>query len=76
MRYHLIRWNVGIRSLEMAAICLAPLHGATWADAGRGPRRWHGQSVLRLVDEEYGEGRVTREKLRFVVGHASQLSQQ
>jgi hypothetical protein len=41
-----------------------------------GPRRWHGQSVLRPVDEEYSEGRVAREKLRFVVGHASQLSQQ
>ncbi len=40
------------------------------------PRRWHGQSVMRRVEVEYREGRVTSEALRFVVVHASQLAQQ
>lgn len=40
------------------------------------PRRWHGQSVLRPVEVEYGEGRVAQETLRFVVVHSSQLAQQ
>jgi len=41
-----------------------------------GPRRWHGQSVLRAVEVEDSDGRVTREEGRFVVVHASQLAQQ
>ena len=51
----------GIRSLGTAATYLAPLNGATWADAGRGaaPLAW--QSVLRPVEVEYSEGRVARE---------------
>jgi transposase len=40
------------------------------------PRRWHGQSVMRQVEVEYSDGRVTSEALRFVVGHASQLAHQ
>jgi transposase len=47
--------------------------GRTKAEA---PRRWHGQSVIRQVEVEYRDGRVTREALRFVVVHASQLAQQ
>src|SRR5262249_57937202 len=41
-----------------------------------GPRRWHGQSVMRQVEVEYSDGRVAREALRFVVVHSSQLAQQ
>jgi len=40
------------------------------------PRRWHGQSVLRQVEVEYSDGRVTLAALRFVVVHSSQLAQQ
>ena len=40
------------------------------------PRRWHGQSVVRHVEVEYSDGRVTQEKVRFVVVHSSQLAQQ
>jgi transposase len=40
------------------------------------PRRWHGQSVVRRVEVEYRDGRVTRAALRFVVVHSSQLAQQ
>jgi len=40
------------------------------------PRCWHGQSVMRRVEGEYSDGRVTAEALRFVVMHASQLAQQ
>jgi transposase len=40
------------------------------------PRRWHGQSVLRQVEVEYSDGRVTLEALRFVVVHSNQLAQQ
>ena len=40
------------------------------------PRRWHGQSVLRTVEEEYSDGRVAQEEGRFGVVHASQLAQQ
>ncbi|HSX80504.1 MAG TPA: hypothetical protein VLQ80_18285, partial [Candidatus Saccharimonadia bacterium] len=47
--------------------------GRTKAEA---PRRWHGQSVIRQVEVEYSDGRVTLEALRFVVVHASQLAQQ
>jgi hypothetical protein len=39
-------------------------------------RQWHGHSVIRPVEVEDGEGRVTQEELRFLVGHASQLAQQ
>jgi transposase len=39
-------------------------------------RRWHGQSVMRRVEVEYSNGRVTSEVLRFVVVHSSQLAQQ
>lgn len=40
------------------------------------PRRWHGRSVLRHVEVEYPDGRITQEALRFVVVHSSQLAQQ
>ena len=40
------------------------------------PRRWHGQSVMRRVEIEYSDGRVTTEACRFVVVHSSQLAQQ
>jgi transposase len=40
------------------------------------PRRWHGQSVLRPVEVEWSDGRITQEGLRFVVVHSSQLAQQ
>jgi transposase len=45
--------------------------GRTKAEA---PRRWHGQSVIRQVEDS--DGRVALETLRFVVGHASQLAHQ
>jgi transposase len=41
-----------------------------------GPRRWHGQSVLRQVEVEDSDGRVAQECLRFVVVHSSHLAQQ
>lgn len=47
--------------------------GRTKAEA---PRRWHGQSVIRQVEVEYRDGRVTLAALRFVVVHSSQLAQQ
>ena len=47
--------------------------GRTKRDA---PRRWRGQSVERVVAIEYGDRRVEREPLRFVVVHSSQLAQQ
>jgi transposase len=40
------------------------------------PRRWRGQSVMRPVEVEWSDGRVTQEELRFVVVHSSQLAQQ
>jgi transposase len=40
------------------------------------PRRWYGPSVLRQVEVEYSDGRVTREEVRFVVVQSSQLAQQ
>src|SRR5262249_50783212 len=40
------------------------------------PRCWHGQSVMRRVEVEYSDGRVTAEALRFVVVHSSKLAQQ
>jgi len=40
------------------------------------PRRWHGQSVMRLVEVEYRDARVALAALRFVVVHSSQLAQQ
>src|SRR5262245_10029128 len=40
------------------------------------PRRWHGQSVMRLVEVEYRAARVALAALRFVVVHSSQLAQQ
>jgi len=39
-------------------------------------RQWHGQSVIRPVEVEDSDGRVTQEALRFLVVHASQLAQQ
>jgi transposase len=39
-------------------------------------RHWHGQSVMRQVEVEYSEGRVTSAELRFVVVHSSQLASQ
>jgi hypothetical protein len=40
------------------------------------PRRWRGQSVLRLVAVEYAEGRIGQEALRFGVVHSSALAPQ
>jgi hypothetical protein len=40
------------------------------------PRRGHGHSVLRQVEVEDSDGRVTSEALRFVVVHASQRAHQ
>jgi transposase len=40
------------------------------------PRRWHGGSVVRRVEVEYADGRLTLEDLRFLVVHSSQLAQQ
>src|SRR5262244_525541 len=40
------------------------------------PRRWHGRSVVRQVEVEYADGRLTVEALRFLVVHSSQLAQQ
>jgi transposase len=40
------------------------------------PRRWRGQSVLRSVAVEYGDGRIDQVELRFVVVHSSALAQQ
>jgi transposase len=39
-------------------------------------RRWHGQSVIRPVEVEYSDGRVTQEARRVLVVHSSQLAQQ
>ena len=39
-------------------------------------RQWHGQSVLRPVEVESSDGRVTPEDLRCLVGHSRQLAQQ
>ncbi len=39
-------------------------------------RQWHGQSVLRSVEGEHSDGRVTQEDLRLRVVHSSQLAQQ
>lgn len=47
--------------------------GRTQRDA---PRLWRGQSVERMVNVEYGDGRVEQEPVRFVVVHSSQLAQQ
>jgi transposase len=40
------------------------------------PRCWRGHSVVRLVEVEWGDGRITHESLRFVVVHASPWAQQ
>jgi transposase len=40
------------------------------------PRQWHGHSGWRQVEVEYKDGRVTQERLRFVVVHSRQLAQQ
>jgi transposase len=40
------------------------------------PRRWHGQSVTRLVAVEYADGRLDVAALRFLVVHSSQLAHQ
>src|SRR5262249_42844967 len=39
-------------------------------------RQWHGHSVIRPVEVEYSDGRVTQEELRFLVVHSSQLAPQ
>jgi hypothetical protein len=43
---------------------------------GDEPRRWWGQSVERSVDVEDADGQGGQEKLRFLVGHSSQVTQQ
>jgi transposase len=40
------------------------------------PRHWHGQSVMRQVEVEDSDGRITLEALRFVVVRSSQLAHQ
>jgi transposase len=40
------------------------------------PRRWWGQSVERVVEVEYSDGRVAQEPVRFLVMRSSQLAQQ
>jgi transposase len=40
------------------------------------PRRWHGHSVVRRVEVEYADGRLSLEDLRFLIVHSSQLAQQ
>jgi transposase len=40
------------------------------------PRRWHGHSVVRLVEVEYADGHRAVEEIRFLVVHSSQLAQQ
>ncbi len=40
------------------------------------PRRWHGQSVVRLVPVEYAGGRLDVAEIRFLVVHSSQLAHQ
>jgi hypothetical protein len=40
------------------------------------PRCWHGHRVIRRVEVEDSDGRVTTAALRFVVVHSSQLAQQ
>ena len=39
-------------------------------------RQWHGQSVIRPVEVEDSDGRVTQEVQRCLVVHASHLAQQ
>ena len=39
-------------------------------------RQWHGHSVIRSVEVEDSEGRVTPAEVRFLVVHSSQLAQQ
>jgi transposase len=58
---------------QSALPLLAEKPGRTKDEA---PRCWHGQSVIRQVEVEYSDGRVTAEALRFVVVHSSQLAQQ
>jgi transposase len=40
------------------------------------PRRWQGQRVIRQVEVEYSDERVSPAALRFVVVHSSQLARQ
>ena len=58
---------------QSALPLLAEKPGRTKDEA---PRRWHGQRVIRSVEVEYSDGRVTQAELRFVVVHSSQLAQQ
>jgi transposase len=58
---------------QLALPLLLEKPGRTKTEA---PRRWHGQSVIREVEVEYSDGRVTLAALRFVVVHSSQLAQQ
>jgi len=50
----------GIRSLVMVAACLAPLNGATWADAGRGaaPLAWAKRAPPSGWGVQRGTGRA------------------
>src|SRR5215211_4712796 len=43
---------------------------------GEACRQWHGHSVIRSVEVEDSEGRVTPAEVRFLVVHSSQLAQQ
>src|SRR5215470_10085028 len=69
VRQELEAWG----SQQPALPLLVEKPGRTQAEE---PRRWHGHSVLRRVEVEYSEGRVTQEEVRFVVVHSSQLAQQ
>ena len=69
VRQELEAWG----SQQPALPLLVEKPGRTQAEE---PRQWHGQSVWRQVEVEYKDGRVTQERLRFVVVHSSQLAQQ
>ena len=64
-------WRRGGNSSPIPLLVEKP--GRTRQEA---PRRWHGQSVPRPVDVEYGDGRDIQEELRFLVVRSSQLAQQ
>jgi transposase len=69
VRHELEAWGQQQAALPL----LVEKPGRTTAEA---PRRWHGQSVVRQVEVEDSDGRVSVEALRFVVVHSSQLAHQ
>ena len=69
IRQKLEAWGQQKASLPL----LVEKPGRTRRDA---PRRWWGQSVARVVEVEYSDGRVEQAPVRFVVVRSSQLAQQ